>query len=346
METKIKTRTRTRSRTAAPAAPATRIYVENTLARAEGELARDGIFLVTDENVVGCYSNILDLDGVPRYVMRAGEGAKALRTVEEIVSAMLAAGCGRKTRLVALGGGVVGDTAGFAAACFMRGIEWVNIPTTLLSQVDSGVGGKTGVNIGAYKNMAGAFHAPRKVIICTDFLGTLPESEWLSGIGEIIKTAILDAPMWDFVYKNRLLLKRRDLRLTERLVKMCADFKDGITRRDFREEGLRKILNLGHTIGHALETLDNYKLPHGEYVMRGIMREAEIFEPDIDPSFLAAVREVIGTVLEGRPDPYIKYDKLLIDKACRKDKKNSDGKIAFVVPLAVGVQEVRERENL
>jgi len=341
MELKTKTRTKTKS----PQAPATRIFVESALERVAAQLTRDNIFLVTDQNVFDCYSNIFEIN-CPRYIMRPGEAAKTLKTVEEIAAAMLAAGCSRATRLIALGGGVVGDTGGYAAACFMRGIEWVSIPTSLLAQVDSGVGGKTGVNLGPYKNMVGAFHAARKVIICTDFLNTLPDAEWLSGLGEVIKTAILDAPLWELVYKNRLLLKRRDPKLIERLVKLCAAFKDKVTRKDFKEGGLRKILNLGHTIGHALEALDNHKLTHGEYVMWGILREAELFEDEIEPSFLQDIRSVLSAVLEGRSDPYTKYDKLIIAKACRTDKKNTDGKIAFVVPKSPGVQEIMYKDKL
>jgi len=305
----------------------------NTVIKFEKELPRvtGNVFLVTDENVAGYYSHLFDC---PHYIMRAGEKNKTLATVEKITTAMLKAGCDRRAVLVAMGGGVVGDTAGFAAAVYMRGIQWVNIPTTLLAQADSGAGGKTGVNLGAYKNMAGAFHAPKEVIICHDFLGTLPKKEYLSGLGEIIKTAMLDRELWEWVYKYRF-------GNIEKIVKACIEFKQSVVKEDFREEGRRKILNLGHTIGHALETLDNHTLPHGEYVAWGILHETKMFEEDIDPKFLAEVRDLIGEILEGNPDPYNKFDKAAIIDACRKDKKNKGGKITFVVPVKAGAQEIK-----
>ena len=334
--------TKTKTKSKAANEVNTRIFVESGFGRVINELKKSNVFLVVDHNVYKCYSNELNFD-IPKFVMKAGESNKTLQTVGDIITAMLEHKCNRKTRLIALGGGVVGDTAGFAAASFMRGTEWVSIPTTLLSQVDSGVGGKTGVNIGNRKNMAGAFWAPKKVIVSCDFLGTLPEREWLSGIGEVVKTAILDPAVWELVYKNRLLLDRHDPRLYERIVKACIDFKDKITKRDFREGGLRMILNLGHTVGHALESVDGYRLSHGEYVAWGILHELRINEELIEPSFLPQARELVGSVLCCRSDPYSKYDKLVVAKYMRSDKKNTGSKVTFVVPTDLGLTEVVEK---
>ena len=123
-------------------------------------------------------------------------------------------------------------------------------------------------------------------------------------------------------------------------------FKERVTREDFRESGLRKTLNLGHTIGHALEGLDNFRLSHGEYVLWGILHETALFESIIDPGFLEDIRTIVNSVLEGRPDPFTKFDRLLINKACRKDKKNSGGKIAFSVPVAKGKCEIMYKDNI
>jgi len=320
--------------------PSAKTIVESGFERVTAELSRGGTFLVTDENVFELYKNKLNFD-CSKFVMKAGEKGKTLGTAEAIATAMIKAGCDRKTRLVALGGGVVGDTAGFAAASYMRGVEWVSIPTTLLSQVDSGVGGKTAVNIGSYKNMFGAFWMPREVIVCTDFLATLPDREWLSGIGEVIKTAILEPKLWEIIYKNRALLMSKDLRLITQAVKLCVDFKDKVTQVDFKETGLRRILNLGHTIGHALESADGYKRTHGEYVLWGIKYEASLFESVIDPQFLGQIRELLDIALKGRIDPYLKLDKQVVGAAAMKDKKNEGGKVVYVVPVKAGFAEIK-----
>ncbi|MCL2370660.1 MAG: 3-dehydroquinate synthase [Firmicutes bacterium] len=330
------------------AVPSTKTTVDSGFGKVALELSRakEGggsavpIFLVTDENVFELYKNKLNFD-CPKFVMKAGEKGKTLGTAEAIATAMIKAGCDRKTRLVALGGGVVGDTAGFAAASYMRGVEWVSIPTTLLSQVDSGVGGKTAVNIGSYKNMFGAFWMPQEVIVCTDFLATLPDREWLSGIGEVIKTAILEPELWEIIYKNRALLMSKDLRLITQAVKLCVDFKDKVTQVDFKETGLRRILNLGHTIGHALESADGYKRTHGEYVLWGIKYEASLFEDVIDPQFLGQIRELLDIALKGRTDPYLKLDKQVVGAAAMKDKKNEGGKVVYVVPVKAGFAEIK-----
>jgi len=317
-----------------------KISVGNGFNRVIAELLRDNIFLVVDENVFELYKDILEFD-LPIFVVPAGEKNKTLKIVEQITVAMLEAGCDRKTRLIALGGGVIGDTAGFVAASYMRGIEWVSVPTTLLAQVDSGIGGKTAVNIGAYKNMFGAFWMPKEVIICTDFLATLPDREWLSGIGEVVKTAILEPKLWELVNSGRNLLIRKDSVLIEQAIKLCINFKERVTRIDFKEAGLRRILNLGHTIGHALESVDGYKLTHGEYVLWGIKHETDLFANRIEPIFLGQIRELLNAVLKGRNDPYTKHDKSIIDKAAAKDKKNENSKVVYAVPVDVGKVEVK-----
>jgi len=327
-------------KTASLAESKTTVTVESGFNRVTKELLRDNVFLVVDENIFELYKGKLHLD-CPKFIMPSGEKNKNLQTAEKIATAMLKAGCDRKTKLIALGGGVVGDTAGFVAASYMRGIEWVSVPTTLLAQVDSGIGGKTAVNIGTYKNMFGSFWMPREVIICTDFLMTLPDREWLSGIGEVIKTAILESTLWKLVYDSCNLLMRKDRGFIDQAVKLSVDFKESITRIDFKEAGLRRVLNLGHTIGHALESADGYKLTHGEYVLWGIKHETNLFADIIGQKFLTQIRELLDIVLEGRSDPYAKYNKSVIDKATQKDKKNEGGKVVYVVPIAAGKVEVK-----
>jgi len=314
--------------------------VESGYNRVTSELGCDNVFLIVDDNIFELYKDKFNIDSKVKFAVPSGEKYKNLQTAEKIAAAMLEAGCDRKTKIVALGGGVVGDTAGVVAANYMRGVEWVSVPTTLLAMVDSGIGGKTAVNIGTFKNMFGAFWMPKKVIICTDFLKTLPDVEWLSGIGEVVKTAVLEPNLWKFIYSNRNLLMNKDMNFIKQAVESCAKFKEKVTQIDFKENGLRRILNLGHTIGHALESVDGYKLTHGEYVLWGIKHETNLFEDMIEAAFLKQIRDLLDIVLSGRSDPHVKHNKTAIDKATQKDKKNEGGKVAYVVPIKTGVIEV------
>ena len=210
--------------------------------------------------------------------MPEGEQFKNLRTVEEIIGQMLKKGANRTTTILALGGGVVGDTAGFVASVFQRGVPFFQIPTTLLAQVDSSVGGKTAVNHKDGKNMIGAFYQPQTVVVDTNTLNTLPKREISAGIAEIIKHGVLaDRPYFDWIEKNISKLRRLDSEALRYVIAGSCRIKAEIVSEDEFETGKRALLNLGHTFGHAIETATDYsEWLHGEAVGTGLVMAADL----------------------------------------------------------------------
>lgn len=209
-------------------------------------------------------------------ILPNGEVTKTLRTVEQIFNTLIERKHRRTTTLIALGGGVIGDMTGFAAACYQRGVNFIQIPTTLLAQVDASVGGKTAVNHPQAKNMIGAFHQPKAVVIDTSTLSTLPEREYASGLAEIIKAALIDDAEFFFWLEEHLpnLLKRDAAALNYAIMQACA-IKIKIVAEDEKETGLRALLNLGHTFGHAIEQITGYQQwLHGEAVAIGLLMAA------------------------------------------------------------------------
>ena len=207
-----------------------------------------------------------------------GETAKNLREAEKLYTRAIEAGLDRKSVVIALGGGVVGDLAGFVAATFMRGVNLIQIPTTLLAQVDSSVGGKTAVNHALGKNLIGAFHQPRAVFIDLKFLKTLPEREIKSGLGEVVKYGVIsDEKFFSYLEDNAEKILQRDLKTLAHVVKRSCEIKAAVVSSDEREAGLRRILNFGHTLAHAIEEETHYeKYRHGEAVAVGMMAAALI----------------------------------------------------------------------
>src|SRR5262245_41191418 len=248
----------------------------------------------------------------------------------------------RQSTVIALGGGVVGDVTGFAASIYMRGIGVVQIPTTLLAQVDSSIGGKTGVNFGAVKNLVGAFHQPRMVLCDVQTLRTLPAREYRSGLYEALKYGNLCARdlFEDFSAAMAQILER-DAATVERLVARCAAIKADVVSRDEKEGDLRRVLNLGHTVGHGLESAGGFqRLKHGEAVGYGIIAAARISRSlgrmaAEEASRLESVIRAIG------PLPALAGFKLgSVMDALQHDKKVRDGAIHFVLPLAIGRVEI------
>lgn len=226
------------------------------------------IALITDSIVDVLYSEIvrksLTESGfeVVKFVFPFGESSKNLTTYGKILNFFAENGLSRTDAVVALGGGVVGDMAGFASATYLRGIKYVQIPTTLLAQIDSSVGGKTAVDLDAGKNLVGAFCQPKLVICDTAVLKTLPEEIFLDGMGETAKYALLDKAVFDLLSLNEYPL--------DKLVYLCVDYKRKIVEQDEFEGGIRKLLNLGHTVAHGIEKLSEYKIPHGKAVAMGL----------------------------------------------------------------------------
>jgi 3-dehydroquinate synthase len=272
-----------------------------------------------------------------------GEGHKNWSTLNSIFDALLASGCDRKTTLFALGGGVIGDMTGFAAACYMRGVPHVQVPTTLLAQVDSSVGGKTGINHPLGKNMIGAFHQPRLVVADLDTLDTLPQRELVAGLAEVIKCAfVADASFIDWIEANLDALLVRDKSALAHAVKRSCQIKASIVGKDEREAGVRAILNFGHTFGHAIEAgLGFGTWLHGEAVGCGMVMAADLSMrlSLIDARFAERVKGIVaraGLPVRGPALGVKRYTELM-----RLDKKSEGGKMRFVVLDAPGSASLR-----
>lgn len=268
-----------------------------------------------------------------------GEVFKDLKHVEVVLNKMFNAGLDRKSAIVALGGGVVGDLTGFVASIYMRGIDFIQVPTTLLSQVDSSVGGKTGVNNSFGKNMIGTFYQPRFVCIDTETLKTLPERELKAGIAEVIKYGIIeDAELFDFLKSNRQKILSQDHDALKHIIHTSCRIKADVVSKDERESGLREILNFGHTAGHALESVTHYKeYLHGEAVAWGMYAEAGIAAAMklLPPPAFGEIKQLIeGYALPASIHKAISPKALL--EAMSYDKKTVAGAIKFVLPTEIG----------
>ena len=313
-----------------------------------GECLRVGglsgpVAVVSDTNVARLYTpqalRSLEAAGYTTCLVEipAGEEHKTLASVERLWASFLTAGLDRTSTVVALGGGVVGDLAGFAAATYLRGVSWVCFPTTLLSMVDASLGGKTGVDLPQGKNLAGAFHPPRLVLVDPDTLRSLPQDELRSGMAEVVKHSLIADPElftrcargWEAVAADRDWLVRRAMAV-----------KIQIIEADPYERGRRAALNLGHTLGHAIERASDYRLRHGEAVAIGMLAAARLaVQMGMAPAELASRLEATlrGLGLPRRIPAELERGKIL--EYMSADKKRSGGKIRFVLPMGVG--EVR-----
>jgi 3-dehydroquinate synthase len=291
---------------------------------------------------------------VSTVVLPDGESYKHWETLNRIFDGLLEARADRKTTLIALGGGVIGDMTGFAAACYMRGVPFIQVPTTLLSQVDSSVGGKTGINHPLGKNMIGAFYQPLAVIADIGTLRTLPERELAAGMAEVIKTAaIADAGFFDWIEANIDALNRCDEDALAHAVKRCCEIKASVVAADEREGGLRAILNFGHTFGHAIEAGLGYgQWLHGEAVGCGMVMAADL-SVRIGRLDEAARRRLVAVVAAARlpvRGPQLGDDRYI--ESMKVDKKAEAGQIKFVLleriggPFMTGVPENVLRETL
>ncbi len=281
-----------------------------------------------------------------------GESAKHLGTWSALVEGLLDARIDRRTPVLALGGGVTGDLVGFAAASVLRGVPFVQVPTTLLAMVDASVGGKTGFNTAHGKNLVGAFYQPRMVYAATGVLSTLEQAEWRCGLGESLKHGVIrDTALVDWMEANAGALRIRDEKATSWLVRRCCEIKARVVAIDEREAGLRAILNFGHTVGHALETaLGHGSLRHGEAVALGMLVETRFAVERgwcRQPSMLERLTELsrlleLPTTLPEAPlsgsGPSFR-DKL--DRAVRMDKKTVRGRLNLVAPVEMGAVELR-----
>ncbi|MEW6534478.1 MAG: 3-dehydroquinate synthase [Candidatus Auribacterota bacterium] len=273
------------------------------------------------------------------YILPDGEQTKSLSWLEQIFHKMLEMRLDRKSFVVALGGGVVGDLAGFAAASYMRGIPFVQVPTTLLSQVDSSVGGKTGVNLREGKNLIGAFYQPKRVIIDPKVLNTLDIRELRAGFSEVIKYGVIyDAGFFSFLEKNLSAVFQLEPDVIEYVIARSCAIKAEVVEQDEQESGLRAILNFGHTVGHALESITSYgTYVHGEAVAIGMITACTLGErvAGFSPDQSAQVRRLIErSGLPSRVPVGIPNEQII--EYMRRDKKVQDDTIRFVLPKRIG----------
>ncbi len=266
-----------------------------------------------------------------------GEASKTIQTMSDMASRLAKMGMGRKDGLIALGGGVTGDITGFLAAIYLRGIPFVQVPTSLLAQVDSSVGGKTGVDIPEGKNLVGAFYQPKAVYIDTTVLATLPHEEFLSGMAEVIKYGIIrDHEFLVFLEKNQRKIFELDPEIMGKMIKKCCRIKADVVEADERESDLRRILNFGHTIGHAVEAASNFSILHGHAVAIGMVAATRIsaakgvLSAD-EAEWIYSIIKKIGLPTEVPKD----LDRKAIKMYLKTDKKTIGGRIFYVLPTSI-----------
>jgi len=300
--------------------------------------------IITDSNVEKLFGKKL-LSGLKRNGMKvdlisfkAGEQSKNLRVLEELITKTQKLGLDRKSAIIALGGGVAGDVAGFVAASYMRGIDYVQIPTSLLAMVDSSIGGKVAVDLPTGKNIVGAFHQPKAVFIDVSLLRNLPKKELLCGLSEVIKHALIaDRKLFDFIDDNLEKILKKDEDVLIQLIKRNCEIKARIVEKDENEKGLRKIVNYGHTVGHAIETLTNYKkFNHGEAIAIGMAIAGRISNKlgRLSDTELKKQNDMIKKI--GLSIKFPNLDENKVAAELKKDKKVSDGEIEFVLLKRIG----------
>ncbi|MCX6134558.1 MAG: 3-dehydroquinate synthase [Ignavibacteriales bacterium] len=306
------------------------------------------VIIVTDTNVAHHYLSALENNlkhfdfVVSSIVIPPGENQKSLQRSNALFTALLKQGVGRASAIVALGGGVIGDLAGFVAATYQRGVLLVQVPTTLLSQVDSSVGGKVAVNHSLGKNMIGAFYQPRFVWVDAETLRTLPPREIVCGLGEVVKYGIVfDADFFAYLESSLDQVVSLEPESVLHVQARCCELKAHVVSEDEREQGLRLVLNFGHTVGHALEAAGHYRaLKHGEAVLLGmiaesfIAREMGLLAPDVHQRIVEMILRLP-----------VKFNKTAVSparvvKAMALDKKSVDGKPRFVLPIRLGEVQV------
>jgi 3-dehydroquinate synthase len=305
--------------------------------------------VITDTNVEPlhgkkCAERLAEaIDNVDLLIVEAGESSKSVVMAERLWQEMLRLGADRKTLVVAAGGGVVGDLAGFIAATFARGLSFVQIPTTLLAQVDSSVGGKVGVNLPGAKNMVGAFWQPLAVVIDTGVLDTLPPREYRAGLAEVVKYGvILDAEFFEYLQRHQEALNRRQADVLRHVIARCCRLKADVVENDERETGqLRAVLNYGHTFGHAIEAETGYgEILHGEAVSIGMICASRLAERlgRIDSELTRRQSDLLEAL--GLPVTLPHLDPEALLAAMRRDKKVAHGRLRFVLPSRLGHVEL------
>lgn len=334
--------------------PLYNITIENSYQGFPGvleELSASGrkLCIVADSTTGNLYlDNVMDIvkeysDKVISFVFEAGEKSKNLDTVGGLYEKLINGHFDRKDIILALGGGVTGDLAGYTAATYLRGIRVIQLPTSLLAMVDSSIGGKTGVDFKGYKNMVGAFHQPSAVYINTSTLGTLTDAQYFSGFGEIIKHGLIkDMKYFEYICANIDKLKKRDTSVLEEIIAGSCEIKRAVVENDPEEKGERALLNFGHTLGHAIEKLMDFSMLHGECVAAGMAAASYI---SMERGMISSSSyNRIRTIIEGLNLPLdvegISAEDVL--KVSKSDKKMDAGKIKFILLDGMGNAVIRD----
>lgn len=323
-------------------------YLNKNDSNQEGSLNGKKVLIVTDENVYDLYHHSIDEKlkawgaKVSTAVVSPGEASKSLQQAEKLYTAALQANLDRHSMIVALGGGVIGDLAGFIASTYMRGIPFIQVPTSLLAQVDSSVGGKVAVNHPLAKNVIGAFYQPKCVLINVAVLKTLPNREFSTGMAELIKHGIIrDEAFLTWLESHQQAIAAQNSSILARAIHRSCEIKADVVTKDEREAGLRAILNFGHTVGHAIEAASGYgTFTHGEAISMGMIAEAHIARllGLISQDYLSRISDILAAA--DLPIALPNLDNHLLLKWMQHDKKNVGNRIAFVLPTAPGQVEV------
>lgn len=307
----------------------------------DSNLKKQGEELLKAIRATGLRCNLL--------IVPSGERTKSLGIIEKLAKSLLKLGLKRDSCLIGLGGGVIGDITGFLAAIYMRGINYVSVPTTLLAMGDSSIGGKTGVDLPEGKNLLGAFFYPKLIIMNPLLLKSLPERDFRSGLAEIVKHAVIaNSQFFEFLEKNAISILKRKPLLLQKIVKESVRIKLAIVKKDERESlqktksGVsRMLVNYGHTVGHALEKLSNYTIPHGEAVSIGMVAENRLavgkhFLNEKDAKRIEALLQKFN--LPTKIGAH--YSDASLEKAMGMDKKHIDGKLHFALPIRIGKAKI------
>lgn len=301
--------------------------------------------VVISEKVYKLYENDLGLKKEELFILKDGEVEKNFKNYQKILQRCEQMGLNRKSAIIAIGGGVVGDITGFVASSYMRGIDFIQVPTTLLACVDSSVGGKVAIDTKLGKNLVGAFYQPKAVYINLNFLNTLDEKQYSSGLAEVVKYAFIEKScgasfeygLFDFLSVHSSKILDRDLRFLNKVIKVCIELKIAVVTQDEKESGLRKILNFGHTYGHALESITHYKeFTHGEAVAYGMhfmfnyAHKLKLIDANYKEVAIALLNKF------GFYDRTFKYPPQKLIQLMQKDKKAEENSIKVILPTLKG----------
>lgn len=308
----------------------TKLYFDASIAALDQLVPKDNTFIITDEDVFKAHR--IKLKGWKVIVLPAGEQYKVQATVDEVIQQLIQAGADRNSFLIGMGGGVITDMTGYIAGIYMRGIAFGFIPTSILAMVDAAIGGKNGVDVGLYKNMVGLIRQPTFILYDYSLLKSLPTDEWVNGFAEIIKHAcIKDAALFKLLEAHKLRQFQKDTHLLATLIKRNAMIKAKVVMADELEQGDRKLLNFGHTFGHAIE--NSYQLPHGHAVAIGMVMACTIAQPITG---FRDTEKVISLLEQYQLPTHAAYDRDTVLQLMKSDKKKTAASINYILLQKIG----------